>query len=176
MTTPQWLFIGKLVRAHGVNGAVKVWTNTDFPEQRFAKGQSLTLRNPTHPEMTKVVHIATVQPPKSNTIVVSFVQATQRNDIEPFIGWDVCVRREVQQPLPPHEYYFHEIIGCDVFATTGEKIGAVTDILRPGANDVWVVRTTAGKSVYVPYIADVVCDVQPAQRRIVIALMEGLLE
>ena len=50
------------------------------------------------------------------------------------------VPEEQLQSLPDGEYYFYEIIGCEVFTEEGEKPGVVLEILTPGANDVWVVE------------------------------------
>ena len=38
------------------------------------------------------------------------------------------------------EFYFHEIIGCTVYTDEGEEVGNISEILTPGANDVWVVK------------------------------------
>ena len=44
--------------------------------------------------------------------------------------------------LEEGEYYYHEIIGCQVVTEEGEELGVITEILTPGANDVWVVAST----------------------------------
>ena len=40
---------------------------------------------------------------------------------------------------------FREIIGCKVYTDEGEEIGTIYEILRPAANDVWVVKDSRGK-------------------------------
>ena len=45
----------------------------------------------------------------------------------------------MQEPPKRDEYYYHEIIGCQVVTEEGEELGLVSEILTPGANDVWVV-------------------------------------
>lgn len=74
------------------------------------------------------------------------------------------------------EYYFHEIIGCTVVTEEGETVGTVSEILTPGANDVWVVKRNNGKEVLIPYIEDVVKNVDVEAKIITIRPMEGLLE
>ena len=61
--------------------------------------------------------------------------------------------------LAKDEYYFHEIIGCLVVTDQGEEIGIVKEILTPGANDVWVVKGKGGKEQLIPYIEDVVKEI-----------------
>jgi 16S rRNA processing protein RimM len=77
--------------------------------------------------------------------------------------------------LEENEYYFHQIVGCSVITDEGETLGTITEILTPGANDVWVVKTPAGKEILLPVIDDVVLDVDVDQQQVKIHLMEGLL-
>ncbi|WP_180552188.1 ribosome maturation factor RimM, partial [Staphylococcus haemolyticus] len=77
--------------------------------------------------------------------------------------------------LTEHEYYFHEIIGCKVVSEEdGDVIGEIIDILQTGANDVWVVKG-AKKEHYIPYIEDVVREINVEDKVITIYVMEGLL-
>ncbi|WP_313471504.1 ribosome maturation factor RimM, partial [Lysinibacillus sp.] len=67
-----------------------------------------------------------------------------------------------------------EIIGCTVISEDGQTIGIVADILQTGANDVWVVKGSK-KEHYIPYIEDIVKDIDVEEKKIVIHVMEGLL-
>ena len=42
--------------------------------------------------------------------------------------------------LEENEFYFHEIIGCEVFDENNKTLGEIVEILTPGANDVWVIK------------------------------------
>jgi 16S rRNA processing protein RimM len=78
--------------------------------------------------------------------------------------------------LEDDQYYYHEIIGCSVVTEDGETLGTVTDILTPGANDVWVVTRPEGKPVLLPVIDDVVLKVDVAAKQILVYIMEGLID
>jgi len=58
-------------------------------------------------------------------------------------------------------------------ATT--PLGTITEILQPGANDVWVVKPAKGQDILIPVIPDVVLDVNIEAKRITVHIMEGLL-
>ena len=75
--------------------------------------------------------------------------------------------------LDDGEFYYHEIIGLDVYEGN-TLIGQVKEILQPGANDVWVVKRKGKKDLLLPYIPPVVLDVDVAAGRIEVELMEGL--
>ena len=75
--------------------------------------------------------------------------------------------------LDEHEFYYSDIIGCTVF--DGETpIGRVKEIFETGANDVWVVQ--GDKEYLIPYIADVVQEVDVSGRRIQITPLEGMFD
>ena len=77
--------------------------------------------------------------------------------------------------LEEGEFYYHEIIGCTVVTLDGTEIGKVTEIFETGANDVWTVTPEKGKPHYIPYIDDVVKEIDIDNKKIVIDPIEGLL-
>lgn len=170
----EWFNVGVVTGTHGIRGEVKVFPRTDFPEKRFAKGSRLTLVSPDGGQ-TVPVEVASARPHK-NVYIVRFTAFQSINEVEKYKGWPVKISRDQLLELDEHEFYFHEIIGCTVVTEDGETIGTITDILQPGANDVWVVERPGKKPVYVPYIEDVVRQVDVAGKRVVIHVMEGLFD
>lgn len=168
------LTVGKVVNTHGIRGELKVWPETDFPDERFRPGAELLLVSPD--ESQAIPHTVSGARPQKNVFLVKFREYDNINQVERFKGWSLKVPADNRAKLAPNEFYFHDIIGCDVVTEEGEKVGVVKEILRPGANDVWVVKQTNGKTAYLPYIADVVRDVDVAAKRVTIRVMEGLLE
>lgn len=168
-----WFNVGKLVNTHGIRGEVKVIAQTDFPEERFKQGSSLTLFDPEGKESIPVT-VETARLHK-NSYILKFKQFQDINEVERMKGWSLKINKDQLLELPEHEFYYYEIIGCQVVTEEGEAIGSITEILSPGANDVWVVQPPKGKPVYIPYIEDVVKQVDVANKRVVIHLMEGLI-
>jgi 16S rRNA processing protein RimM len=79
-------------------------------------------------------------------------------------------------PAPaPGEYYHADLIGCAVRTETGEEIGVVEEVLTTASNDVCIVRAR-GREHLIPLVADVVVDVDPSRRAIVIRPLPGLLD
>ncbi|MNR53947.1 Ribosome maturation factor RimM [compost metagenome] len=81
-----------------------------------------------------------------------------------------------QKPLEEGEYYYHEIIGCKIVTEEEQELGLVSEVLTPGANDVWVVSLPKGKQLLLPVIDDVILKVDIPNKTIRIHLMEGLME
>lgn len=171
--TPSSLMVGYIAKPHGLHGEARVKIHTDFPDERFAPGRSLAL---VHSRFQKPVCVTVeASRPHKNIYIVKFREFESIEQIEQLRGAELRVSTEDVHELEEHAYYFHEIIGCEVYTTAGERIGTVKEILQPGANDVWVVQRTAGeKDLYLPYIADVVKRVSPEEKRVVIEWLEGL--
>lgn len=164
--------VGKIVNTHGVRGEVKVKRITDF-EDRFAVGSMLyiTLEDQNSLELEIDGHRQHQQ-----FDLLHFKGYDNINDVELFKGAYLKIKEEQLTPLAEGEYYYHEIIGCEMYTTSGEKIGEITSILSPGANDVWVIERPNGKEALIPFIKDVVKDVNVGSKKVTIELMEGLLD
>jgi 16S rRNA processing protein RimM len=79
-------------------------------------------------------------------------------------------------PAPaPNEFYFSQVIGCEVALDDGSVLGTIEEVFATGANDVWIVRG-GGREVLVPVIADVVKAIDLAARRMTITAVPGLLD
>ena len=169
----KWLTVGRLVNTHGIRGEVKVLPSTDFPGERFAPGSRLTLLAPDSSAAVEV-EVASAREHKG-LYIVKLKNYDNINQVLPYKGWSVKVPASRRVPLGEGEYYFRDIIGCTVVTEEGEELGRISEILRPGANDVWVVERPKGRPVLIPYISDVVLDVDVEAKRVTIHLMEGLI-
>lgn len=174
----KWYTVGKLVNTHGIRGEVKIWPQTDFPEVRFAKGSVLTLVDEEKGGTSFTVEVVSSRLQK-NVYVVKLKGFDNINDIEKYKGWTLKVSEDDLVDLPEDEYYYHQIIGCTVVTDEGEELGEVTEILSPGANDVWVVKgkDSGGRAreVLLPVIDEVLLNVDVAAKVIKVKLLEGLI-
>ncbi|RXI98030.1 ribosome maturation factor RimM [Anaerobacillus alkaliphilus] len=169
----KWFNVGKVVNTHGVRGEVRVISSTDFADERFAKGAKLYLEHKDFNEKL-LLKVASHRQHK-NFDLLTFENYHNINDVVAFKGGVLQVDEKQLSELDEEEFYYHEIIGCDVETDQGEAIGKVKEILATGANDVWVIqRRNGGKDLLVPYIEQVVKEVDIKEKRVVIHLMEGL--
>lgn len=161
--------VGKIVNMHGVKGEVKILSVSDFAEERFQPGKTLLI--PIKDETVSLV-IKSYRVHK-NFHMVSFEGINNINDVEQYKGLDVYQDVDTASlPLEENEYYYSDIIGCEVF-NNSISIGKVTEIFETGANDVWVVN--GEKEHLIPYIEDVVKEIDIKNKKITIEAMEGLL-
>lgn len=164
--------VGKIVNTHGVKGEVRVIRITDF-EERFTPGNTLYIVG--KKEETIPVTVKSHRTHKQFDLL-TFDEFTSIDSIEKYKDSLLKVAESDLTPLEEGEFYYHEIIGCTVESEEIKEIGKITSILSPGANDVWVVETAEGKEVLIPYIPDVVKEINIGEKRIRIHLMEGLID
>ncbi|MFD2638252.1 ribosome maturation factor RimM [Piscibacillus salipiscarius] len=169
----RYFNVGKIVNTHGVKGEVRVIAITDFDE-RFTPGNQLYFfkENDDQPEE---LTIKTHRKHKQFDLL-SFESMENINDVERLKGGNLKIPESSMHELEENEFYFHEIIGCEVYNVDGELIGKVKEILQPGANDVWVVQRQGKKDALIPYIESVVKSVDVQNGSVMIEEMEGLLE
>ncbi|MFF2908520.1 ribosome maturation factor RimM [Paenibacillus sp. NPDC057934] len=169
------LTVGRLVNTHGIRGEIKILSHTDFPDVRFAPGKKLiVIPADGSPRFDVIVDAAREH---KGMYIVRLKGYTNINQIEKYKGSMLKVPSDDLVELPENEYYFHQIVGCDVYTEDNDSqpLGTITEILQPGANDVWVVKPPKGQDILIPVINDVVVDVDIETKRIKVRLMEGLL-
>jgi 16S rRNA processing protein RimM len=168
-----YIAVGQVVNVHGLNGEVRVEPHTDFPE-RFKPGLALSLG-----DGKTELEVVTARPHK-NVILMTFVGINRREDAEALRGFWLFVSEDDAVELDEGVYWIHDLMGLAVQSPTGERYGAIVDVLSTGANDVYVVRTEApfnkGKDLLVPAIADVVQDVDIDAGYMIVDLPPGLIE
>ncbi|WKB34878.1 ribosome maturation factor RimM [Terrilactibacillus sp. S3-3] len=169
----EWFHVGKIVNTHGINGEVRVISETDFADERFQKGAKLYVGDAKKNSFEPLV-VNTHRRHKQFDLL-SFNDHPSINDVERFKGLSLYVAKEQLSELEEDAYYYHEIIGADVYTDTGKHLGKIKEILSPGANDVWVVKT-GSKDLLLPVISDVVKKVDSAEKRIVVHVIPGLID
>lgn len=163
--------LGRLVRRHGVRGEIRLLPyNPDSatlrPDQEVALSADRT--------GVEWIRITTLRR-HQKYLLLRFEGVESANDADLFIGRTLSVPRNQLPQLAEDEIYHCDLIGCRVVTEAGDEIGVVDEILPTGSNDVLVVRSGAREHL-IPWIDDVVADVDPAAARIVVRVVPGLLD
>ncbi|MFJ5622138.1 ribosome maturation factor RimM [Peribacillus loiseleuriae] len=169
----NWFNVGKIVNTHGIKGEVRVISKTDFGEERYKPKNVLHLFKGNDKPMALTIESHRKH---KNFDLLTFEGYYNVNMAESLRDGILKVPETQLGQLDENEFYFHEIIGCMIFTDAGEEIGQIHEILTPGANDVWVVKGKKGKDVLIPYIKQIVKEVDVANKKIIITPMEGLLD
>ena len=166
------LKVGKIVNTHSLKGEVKVISSTDFEEERFKKGSKLLITRGN--QLIREVVVQSYRNHK-NFLLVKFEGIDSVEEAEKLKNLQIKIDSDEVGELEENEFYFHQIIGCEVFDENYRNLGEIIDILTPGANDVWVIKGEEGKEILIPYIEDVVKKIDITSKKVNIEVMEGLI-
>lgn len=176
MAEEQYYLVGKIVNTQALRGEVRVMATTDFPEERFKIGAILAIFNG-----NKLVETVEVDGHRlhKNFNLLHFKGKDNINDVEKFKGFDLKVagtEREADE-LDENEFYYDDIIGLEVYTTDEIYLGKVREITSLPSNDVWAIqRPNKGKDILIPYIEDIVIEIDLDDNRVVIDPMDGLID
>ena len=106
--------------------------------------------------------------------IVGFEGYASRPEAEPLRGRFLRVGVDEARRATKGRYLWADLVGLRAEAPDGEPIGSISDIIRAGETDVFVVRRAQGGELLVPAIASVVREVDLAGGRVVIAPQEEL--
>lgn len=168
----SYLAIGQIVGPHGIRGEVKVVSLTDFPE-RFKASARVYLGAETGETDAMMAEIAAVRQHQDRWLVL-FSHVKDRTAAETLRDQYILIPEEDVMPLGEHENYVHDLIGLHVLTADGQSLGQVVEILFTPANDVYVIRSKQGETL-IPATREVILSVDLPERRMTVALPEGLL-
>ncbi len=166
----EMLKVGVIVSTHGVRGEVKVFPTTDDPARfKGLKEVMLDAGKETIP-----LEIENVKFFKQFVILKS-KGIDNINHIERYRKCPLMVTRENAVALGEGEYFVADMIGMEIVTEDGERFGTLKDVLRTGANDVYVIESAKHGEVLIPAIKECVLNVDIEERRMRIHLMDGLI-
>ena len=162
------LVVGVVGRACGLNGDVFVDLRTDSPDVRFRRGSTVWADG-------RALTVARFRE-QGVRAVVGFDEVADRTAAEMLTGLELVSRVDPGE-LPQEEdsYYDHQLVGLAVVTSHGAPVGSVVRVDHLGYQDLLVVGTDAGERL-VPFVGDLVPEVDLAAGRLVVNAIPGLLE
>ena len=166
--------IGKIVGAHGIHGAVKVFSYAESAECYTQSGGLTAIDKQGREFGCDVLWVR----PLKNRILMGLKDVTTREQAQALAGCELLIPRDSLPPVDSDTYYWADLIGMAVYAMDQEYLGRVTSIIATGANDVYVVETPEGypvAEILLPALASVVLEVDVERNRMLVELPEGLI-
>ena len=148
---PAFLVVGKLRRPHGVQG--------EIPLELFSK--LLELLDPEQTVFVGERHqplLVEASRWKNDLLLLKFHDLDDRTAAEALTNALVYVKTSQLPSLDEGEYYYHQLIGLDVYEEE-EFLGVLTEVLQTGANDVYLVTDAAGKETLIPDTDEVILEI-----------------
>ncbi|SEI17514.1 MULTISPECIES: ribosome maturation factor RimM [unclassified Leifsonia] len=169
------LRIGRLTKAHGLKGALKIELYTDEPEKRFVPGAVFTLQVPTASKWHgKTLELRELR--WYNGHAVGFFEGVDdRSEAETLTKAILWVSQDVKE-LPAEEdaWYDHQLVGLDALRD-GVSVGRVARVDHLPAQDLLAIATAHGE-VLVPFVKAIVPEVDLAAGTVTLTPPPGLFE
>jgi 16S rRNA processing protein RimM len=164
------LVVGRIGRPHGVRGDVTVEVRTDDPELRFVAGKPIA----TDPADRGPL-VVTGRRWHKGVLLLTFEGVADRDAAEELRGTMLVIdSSEVTPSDDPDEFHDHQLIGLSVQTVAGEPVGEVEDVLHHG-QDLLVVRRKGQEDALIPFVRELVPEVDLEAGRLVVDPPEGLL-
>ncbi|GBQ01488.1 ribosome maturation factor RimM [Streptomyces spongiicola] len=166
------LVVARIGRAHGIRGEVTVEVRTDEPELRLAPGAVLA----TEPASAGPLTIETGRV-HSGRLLLRFAGVRDRGGAEALRNTLLIAEIDPEAlPEEPDEYYDHQLMDLDVVLADGTEIGRITEISHLPSQDLFIVERPDGSEVMIPFVGQIVTEIDLAGQRAVIDPPPGLVD
>ena len=169
------LRVGRLLKAHGLKGAIKLELYTDSPNERFVPGAVLELQVPEEsPWFGKTVTVSELR--WYNQSPVIFLKGVEdRSAAESLIRAILLVQADsAELPKEVDAWYDHQLVGLKVYRGT-QDVGEVIRVDHLPSQDILVVKS-GETEVLVPFVKAIVPEVDIKAGKVIVTPPLGLFE
>lgn len=167
------LVIGKLGRAHGLHGEIKVQALTSDPDRFYDLENCLMMSADERNIVDINIDFARVS---TDQVLLKIQGIDTREQAEKLTGRLLAVKREQAVELPPDTWFICDLVGCDVYDEQNGFLGQLSDVMQNVAQDVYVVKLTGQDDLLFPALKSILTRVDIVGRRIDVRLPAGLFE
>jgi 16S rRNA processing protein RimM len=164
----DYIKVGKIVNTHGIKGYVKCIPMTDDLERFRDLKYVYTEKDDTKRTIDDVWD-------QKGMVYLKLKGIDDMGTAEKFTDTYISILKDQLRQLPEDSYYLFDLEGMDVYSSEGDHMGKISQIYQTAANDVYEVKDKK-RTFLIPAIKDVVKSVNIQEKKMVIDVIEGLLE
>jgi 16S rRNA processing protein RimM len=169
------LLVARIGKPHGIRGEVTVQLFTDDPASRFAPGEVLAAEPAANGPLT-------VRSARWNKqiLVVGFEEVPDRNRAEELRGTQLFFEPSEESapdsdPDAEEGWYEHDLVGLSA-VVDGRAVGEVVELVTGAAQDLLVVRLGSGSEAMIPFVDQIVPEIDPEAGTVTLTPPPGLLD
>ena len=158
--------IGKIVKAVGIKGEVKVHTAAGS-EGRYDEIEKVAVGE-TQYGIEKVRY-------QGNMVIIKLEGVDDRNEAEAMRGLELFIDEDDLPELPEDTFYIRDILGSTVYdGRDGKVAGCLKDVIGGRAQDVYVIESPEGEDIMVPAVKEFIRSIDLEEKKIIIDFIEGM--
>ena len=162
--------VGKIVGTFGNKGELKV-KSLISPENYLLEFTSVFIED----ENSLKQEFKILKARKHKNVYVIVLEGIDNMDVaEALCGFSIYVKSIELKELQKNEYYYHELEGLTVYSESGNLIGKIDHILK-GGNDILVIKGENEKEIMVPFVDELVTEVNLKEKTVTVNAIEGLI-
>ncbi|MGM0382450.1 MAG: ribosome maturation factor RimM [Thermodesulfobacteriota bacterium] len=165
------ILIGHVIRPQGIAGLLRIVSYAQSRETFFQAGSVFIETGHNEFEEREVIDIR----PWGSSFLLKLSGLNSIEETKRFKGARIFIRKDSLIKTDENEFFYYELLGLDVYLTSGQYLGVVKEVFPTGSNDVYVVESQ-GKEYLIPAIHQVVKEINIEQKRIIILPVKGLLD
>jgi len=180
--SPELVVLGQIAGSHALRGEVRVRWLGDGPEN-LARASEVWLAEPaaapggapteSDAERFEVLRCGSG---RAGEVRLALRGVGDRDAADALRGRMVLGDAAALAPLEEGEFYWHELVGCEVVDQEGNVLGEVLELWETGAHDLLVVRGTGGERHLLSTARELMPEVDVKARRVVVVGLPGLLD
>lgn len=159
--------VGKITSAVGIKGELRVYPYTDVPE-RFSEIKTIQIEQELY-QIEKVSY-------RKGMVVLKVRGIEDRTAAELQRDKKLYIDKEELWEIPEDTYFVSDLLGCAVYNEDGMQIGILSDVIQNSAQDLYEIKTAEDKTFLIPAVKEFILDVDIAKRKIIVHLIEGLVQ
>lgn len=164
------LEVGQIVNTFGIKGFVKIYPYVD-DIRRFDNLKEVYIRIKKQESKLEIEEVKY----QKNMVLIKFKGIETVEQAERLRNAYVKIDRKDAIPLEEGQYFIADLIGLEVYLDTGEKLGILDDIFNNGSTDIYVVKNELGKQFLLPYVDEVIKEIDLENEKIIVHIIEGLI-
>ena len=170
----KWMLIGEIVAPQGLKGDIRIKPKSDFPERFTKPGKRWIQKDNELPTEIQLIQGKLI--PGKSIYILSIEGISSRSSAQQIIGWNLVIPVDSRPNLNDDEYHYYDLIGLEArIGSEKTLIGYVIDLIK-GGNDLLEIELVGGKKVLVPFVREIVPEIEIKEKWLLLNPPPGLLE
>lgn len=163
--------IGTITGTHHLTGNVKI--NSIFQETDLIIGEKVLLEKE---DKKKILTVKNIKRLNEKKVIAEFEEINNIDSAKELNGFQIKIRRDLLPEKNEKEFYLKDLLGVEVFEKN-EKIGEIIDVMETAAHNILIIEDTVNKKeIMVPLVDEFVKNIDFANNKIEVELIEGMRE